>query len=209
MNTIDVSTAIASIAVSLGGSTVILFALSKWLGSVWVGRIIEAEKARHSIAATDRARKLEALMAHYERQIEEFYGPLFNMVHQVFVANHIQWELLNAHDKEGPQGAAPKHTETIHEYYQSTYFLPFHDEIRKIMRSKLYLIEGSDLPESFYRYLKHAAQERDQRALWQGHGIDTSFLQGEPFPSDFYDDIKAGFETAMKNHEYCLAGLKA
>lgn len=76
------------------------------------------------------------------------------------------------------------------------------------MRSKLYLVEGSEVPESFYLYLKHAAQEYDQKYLWNQHGIDSSFLSGEPWPNNFYEDIKKGFESSMKNYEKCLDGLK-
>lgn len=90
---------------ALGGGAAIIFALSSWLGKVWANRLMEAHKARHARdlkaleadlvrAAEDRTRKLESLKRHYERQVEEFYGPLFNMVQQVFVANHVQWEIL-------------------------------------------------------------------------------------------------------------------
>ena len=220
MSTFEFGSIVLAVIAPLGGGAVIVFALSRWLGQVWASRIVEAEKAEHSRAlesakadlakaSADRSRKLEALLAHYERQIEEFYGPLFNMVHQVFVANHIQWELLNARDEDGKHRVTPEHAKYIEEFYQNTYFLPLHDEIRNIIRSKLYLIEGSEMPESFYLYLKHAAQERDQRTLWQSHKIDTSFLRGEPWPSAFYNDIKSGFETAMRNYEHCLEGLKA
>src|SRR5262249_40460163 len=154
-----------------------------------------------SRAAEDRTRKLESLKRHYERQIEEFYGPLFNMVNQVFVANHVQWEILKRTN--------PTDSEIVRDYFHATYFDPMHAEIRQILRTKLYLIEGSEMPESFYLYLKHAAQERDQRTLWKQHQIDTSFLRGEPWPDPFYDDIRRGFETAMRNFERCLDGLKA
>lgn len=217
--TSDIGSLVLTVIASLGGVAVIVFALSRWLGQVWANRIVEAEKAAHARdletakadlakESTDRSRKLEALLAHYERQIEEFYGPLFNMVHHVFIANHMQQELLIARDKDGNHWVSPEKAEQIKEFYQSTYFLPLHDEIRNIIRLKLYLIEGSEMPESFYLYLKHAAQERDQRTLWQSRGIDTSFLRGEPWPSSFYNDIKFGFETAMRNYERCLEGLK-
>jgi hypothetical protein len=45
--------------------------------------------------------------------------------------------------------------------------------------------------------------------LWKQYGLDTSFLKGEPWPDDFYDDIRSGFERAMQNYERCLDGLKA
>jgi hypothetical protein len=122
-------------------------------------------------------------------------------VHQVFVANHIKWELLRkVHGEAG---------EKITDYFHETYFGPMHEEIRRILRSKLYLVDGSEMPESFYLYLKHAAQERDQREIWKRYGIDTSFLKGQPWPDDFYNDITSGFEHAMRNYDESLEGLKA
>jgi hypothetical protein len=123
------------------------------------------------------------------------------MVHQVFVANHVQSEILKRTD--------PTDSEKVRDYFHTTYFDPMHAEIRQILRTKLYLIEGSEMPESFYLYLKHAAQERDQRTLWEQDHIDTSFLPGEPWPDRFLEDIRRGFDTAMKNYERCLDGLKA
>ena len=82
-------------------------------------------------------------------------------------------------------------------------------EADEVLRTKLYLVEGREVPDSFYHYLQHAGQERDQRALWKRFRIDTSFLRGEPWPEGFYEDIRQGFNTAMTNHENCLAGLKA
>jgi hypothetical protein len=208
----DVLSIAATIIAALGGGAAIVFALSSWLGKVWANRLMEADKSRYardlktlesdlSRVAEDRTRKLESVKRHYERQIEEFYGPLFNMVHQVFAANDVQSGIL--------QRISATDSERVRDYFRATYFFPMHDEIRQILRTKLYLVEGSEIPESFYLYLKHAAQERDQTMLWKQYGLDTSFLKGEPWPDDFYDDIRSGFERAMQNYERCLDGLKA
>jgi hypothetical protein len=198
----------AAVVISLGGGAAIVFGLSSWLGKVWASRILEGEKASLARAAEDRTRRIESLMKHHEKQIEEFYGPLFNMVNQIFVANEIKWELLHR-DPSGSKSVKDKAArEAVEDYYHQTYFIPLHDQVTAIMRSKLYLVDGDEMPQSFYRYMKHASQERDQIALWKQHQIDTSFLKGEPWPDDFYNDIKAGFERAMKNYERCLNGLK-
>jgi hypothetical protein len=212
MMTSDALSIAASIVAAFGGGAVLVFALSSWLGKVWANRLMEGDKARHAIdlkalesdlsrVAEDRTRKLDSLKRHYERQVEEFYGPLFNMVHQVFVANHVQGEIL--------KGINPEESDKVSNYFHATYFDPMHEEIRQILRTKLYLVDGSGMPASFYLYLKHAAQERDQRTLWKQHGINTNFLDGEPWPDNFYTDIRRGFESAMKNYESCLEGLKA
>lgn len=130
------------------------------------------------------------------------------MVHQIFVANHIEWELLNS--KVGGRHAIDDEMsrEKIRSYFQENYYRQFHTEIVSIMRLKLYLVEGSEVPESFYLYLKHAAQEHDQKSLWREYSIDSSFLKGEPWPQKFYDDIRNGFESAMRGHQKCIDGLK-
>jgi len=64
------------------------------------------------------------------------------------------------------------------------------------------------MPDSFYEYLRHASQERDQRELAEQQHIDTSFLKGAPWPEEFHEEIKRGFDTAMKNYEDCLDGIK-
>ena len=41
----DLLSIVGAISLSLGGGAAIVFALSKWLGGVWVGRILEHERA--------------------------------------------------------------------------------------------------------------------------------------------------------------------
>ncbi len=196
---------ISAILASLGGGALIVFALSKWLGGIWAERIINNEKALINQNTSDRTRKIEALMKHYEKQMEELYGPLFNMVHQIFVANQIEGELINGN-------SVGSHStdiiEQIKGYFQEKYYRPHHEEIASIMKSKLYLVEDAKIPKSFYHYLQHAAQERDQKYLWNHHNIDSSFMAGEPWPSKFYEDIKDGFDNSRRNYQKCLDGLK-
>lgn len=134
-----VGTALAA----LGGGATIVAAFSAWLGKVWANRLMESEKAKYALelesvkaelsrASEDRTRRLQGLMRHYERQIEEFYGPLFNMVNQVFVANHVQSELLSADEPLSADAA-----EKVRDYFHSKYFTVFHDEITEIIRTKL------------------------------------------------------------------------
>jgi hypothetical protein len=153
-----------------------------------------------SRSSEDRTRKLERLLKHYERQVEEFYGPLWNMVHQLYVCNETKYKIITRLDRD--KAAKVEH------YYQNNYFIPLHDEIRQIIKTKLYLVDGAEMPPSFYEYLRHAIQERDQRELAQQLGVDTSFLPGVPWPTGFHDCIKNGFDTAMRRYEACLEGLR-
>ena len=193
-------------------STILVGSLS-WLLRSWISeRLKKAIQFEYdqklqtfttelSRSSEDRTRKLERLLKHYERQVEEFYGPLWNMVHQLYVCNETKAKIISRLDRE----KAAK----VEQYYQNNYFIPLHNEIRQIIKTKLYLVDGAEMPLSFYAYLRHAIQERDQRELAQQHGIDTSFLPGVPWPSGFHDDIKNGFDTAMRRYEECLEGLRA
>jgi hypothetical protein len=156
----DILSVAAAVVAALGGGAAIVFALSSWLGKVWANHLMEADKARHardlkaleadlsrdlkaleadlSRAAEDRTRKLESLKRHYERQVEEFYGPLFNMVQQVFVANHVLWEILKRTNSVD--------SEKVRDYFHATYFDPMHAEIRQIFRTKLYLARAPKCP---------------------------------------------------------------
>jgi hypothetical protein len=208
----ELFSAAGAVLASIGGGAVIVLGCSNWLGKLWASRFAAADKAKHATEmanlearlgreTADRTRKLEALKNHYERQVEDFYGPLFNMVHQIYVANDVMERIVKRVD--GPAA------EKVRDYFHETYFDPFHDQIRAVLRAKLYLVEGTVMPQSFYLYLKHAAQERDQRALYKRLDIKTEFLRGEPWPSNFHEDIESGFHAAMRNYERCLEGLKA
>lgn len=197
---------------SSAGISVILVGALGWLLRNWIStrltsaikfeydQKLEAFNTELSRDSEDRTRKLERLLKHYERQVEEFYGPLWNMVHQLYVCNETKDKITSKLDRE--KSAKVEH------YYQTNYFIPLHDDIRQIIKTKLYLVDGAEMPESFYEYLLHAIQERDQRELAQQHGIETSFLPGVPWPQRFHQDIKHGFDKAMKRYEECLEGLK-
>jgi hypothetical protein len=156
----------------------------------------------------DRTRRLESLLKHYQKQIEEFYGPLFNLVHQIFLVNHTLFAILTAKNKDGTPCLTEEQGGKISNYFLEKHFAKLHEEINEILKAKLYLVEGSELPESFYDYMRHAYQERDQRAIYTDLGIGTSFVLGVPWPEQFYADIKSGFGNAMRKYEDCLSGLK-
>lgn len=140
--------------------------------------------------------QLERTVHYLERQIEEFYGPLFNLVHQVVIANHVLFSILSSRSSDVVRADAGK----VREFFQDNYFFPLHQQINEILKSKLYLIEGTQLPEPIYQYLRHAAQERAQALLWRQSGIDTSYVAGLPYPNELYDVIKGGLDEVMQRY---------
>ena len=151
----------------------------------------------------DRARRRDKSVSYLERQIEEFYGPLFNLGQQIILANHVQAKILH-----GP-GAAGKLSDAqsseVQRFFVETYFSPLHFAISDILKSKLYLVEGTRMPRSFYRYLRHALQEAAQAQLWQERHIDTSFVRGEPFPDAFFEDIQRHLDALMDRYSELIS----
>lgn len=156
----------------------------------------------------DRRRSLEKHLAYIERQIEELYGPLFNLVHQVFLANSVQEAILAARSPDGNARLTQENAQRVQSHFHDQYFHRLHSAINDVLRSKLHLVHGSRVPPSFSEYMRHALQEREQFRLWREQNVDTSFVEGVPWPDNFYDDIESGFELAMRRHEEVLQGLR-
>jgi hypothetical protein len=150
-------------------------------------------------AREDRTRRQELTVRHLERQIEEFYGPLFNLVHQIFVANHVQYGLVEAGKPH--RHLSGEQVEEARSFFYERYFRQLHDEMHLILKTKLFLVEGADMPDSFYEYLRHSTQERVQIDLAHSKGIDTSFIPGVPWPDLFYSDIEQGLKAVMAKYE--------
>lgn len=156
----------------------------------------------------DSVRRLEGTKKHLERQIEEFYGPLFNLVHQIVVCNHVQHEILYSKDSRGNSIKSASDADKVRQFFQDSYFIPLHEEMLRILKTKLFLIEGAEMPESFYKYLRHSIQEQVQGTLWRKHGVDTSHVRGLPYPNELYQDVKSGLDSTMIKYEQCINNLK-
>jgi hypothetical protein len=118
-----------------------------------------------------RQKRVEFRRAYVQRQIEEFYGPVYSLIWQLFTNRDLQDRILQkcklSNDEE----------QRVRQYFFETHFFPLHSRITEILESKLYLVDGTEMPLSVYEYLKHAQQEDVQRQLWVNHGISTIAVQ--------------------------------
>jgi hypothetical protein len=161
---------------------------------------------RIDVRAQTKLKQAEFRRAHVQRQIEEFYGPLYSLVWQIFATNDLKYAMLRH-----PEMDEDKKSQ-IEDYFATKYFLPLHDRAKDILEKKLYLVEGTKMPESFQAYLRTALQETVQRDLWSSKNLDTSFIKGKPWPSRFYDDISSSLTRLMEAYEedvQLLRGVKA
>lgn len=151
----------------------------------------------------DRTRRLETVLEHRERQIEELYGPLQALIEQVFTVWSVRERILRAAD-EAEDRLSREHRDAIQDFVWTQYFLPLHEEIRTVLRTKQHLLERGEMPKSFEAYLEHATQEQFQKLLWSERGIPTDFLEGSPWPTSFYDDVVDALEEVRLKQQGAL-----
>jgi hypothetical protein len=152
----------------------------------------------------DRTRRLELRIKYLQRQIEEFYGPLYNLITEMVVSKQVLDAIATT------EGSSPLSTDQnvrVKVFVREAQMKPLHDQIIAILRSKLYLVEERTAPPSFHEYLRHAIQERLQREIWSNLKIGTTHIRGRPFPEAFQKDIESGLLTVMRKYDDTIAEL--
>jgi hypothetical protein len=150
----------------------------------------------------DRRRRLESHRQYRSQQIEQLYGPLLSLIEQIFNVWQVRDNILTN------CRCSPEQEKAIKELIWKQYFTPLHAEIGGLLRTKLYLLEGSILPESFTEYLEHATQEGCQHVLWNELQIDTSCAPGRPWPANFHSEVKTTLKKLMDERQQGLAELQ-
>jgi hypothetical protein len=149
----------------------------------------------------DRTRRLEIQLKYRAQQIEELYGPLSSLIQQIFNVWHVRENVL------GQGGYSGEVEQRIRQFFWQRYFSPLHQEIGELLRTRLYLLEGNRLPDSFSKYLEHSTQEASKHLLWDELKIDTSRVGGKHWPDQFYIDVKGTLGRLMDEHKSGMAKL--
>jgi hypothetical protein len=171
-----------------------------------IGWNVSNSLAKRREAETRRA---EATLKHIERQIEEFYGPLLCLIEQIFNVWTVRENLLFPPGRPSSIAATDPRRNEIFTFFQTRYFFPFHEKIRDVLASRLYLVDGGSVPESFSQYLEHSTQQVVQHRLYADFAVSTDHIPGVPWPDAFYDDVKTSLDGLMAKHERCLRTLHA
>jgi hypothetical protein len=153
----------------------------------------------------DHTRRLELTRKHLEKQIEEFYGPLLNLLHTMDVHWEVLQQLMKV-EKDG-SGSTEEEKSKIREFLENSFFLPVHEEITKLLKTRLYLVEGKQIPPPMVQYLEYFAQHKAQRQIYTDLGIKTEHVRGRAWPASFYEVVKRGFDATMSRYEDCTQAL--
>jgi len=149
-----------------------------------------------------RQKRVEFRRAYVQRQIEEFYGPLYSLIWQIFSSNSLQQRML----QECPLNEDEK--KRVKQYFFEVHFLPLHARIKNILDSKLYLIDGTEMPLCVYECLTHSQQEDTQRQLWITQGVSTTAVRGTSFPPGFFEMVEQTLKKLMREYEISVQELK-
>jgi hypothetical protein len=87
------------------------------------------------------------------------------------------------------------------------YFLPLHGEILQILKPKIHLHEGLEVPVSTIRYFHHYISQNMFWRLTHEEKIKTSVTVSD-FPSEFYDETKDGLTRVYRRYEESLRELR-
>jgi hypothetical protein len=148
----------------------------------------------------DRTKRLQIRLDHTRMQIEELYGPLYSLINQVFTYWDVKERLIS-------QPLSDPEKERIDLLFRERYFSKIHLEIKALLKTKFHLIEGVEFPDSYWDYLQHTTQETVQCDIWNELKINTSRLNGYPWPPNFNKDVKKQLDMLMKRYESILKVL--
>ena len=131
-------------------------------------------------------------------QISELYAPLVFLLEQLHTIVTVKENIERRNNAEG-LGAIAYHD----------YFLPIHEEIISILKTKIHLLEGGDIPPSVKDYIAHFMSER---LAWRWaeekkEGVQIwDSITG--FPTGFLDQLKKERELAYRRYKDAVRELR-
>jgi hypothetical protein len=147
----------------------------------------------------DRTKRLQIGLDHTSAQIKEFYAPLVALTDQLNTTANVK-DIMTS-EKSNAEAHA------LSGLFYEKFFLPIHEEINAILKTKVHLLEGRVVPDSFAEYFRHYATEK---AFWSltKSGKDVSNVQVPAYPSTFYYDVRRGYADVVARYEDTLEELR-
>jgi hypothetical protein len=147
----------------------------------------------------DRTKRLQLTIEHTSTQMREFYAPLVALTDQLNTMAFVKTEATRGKSQEVDYDL----TATFYDKF----FLPIHEEINAILKTKVHLLEGAITPSSFAHYFRHYASEK---AYWQlvHAGKDVRHMEVPEFPAEFYHDVRRGYQVVLDRYEQGLEEMR-
>jgi hypothetical protein len=163
------------------------------LGGFWINRALRVIEWQQAIRKEVMLAENKAAMDQLAAQIRELYSPLYGMLQESEDIFRVAMEKLpnfkathRLSEKEWP----------VWRYFVETYFLPGNARMAALIRSKIYLVQGNELPESWKLFLAHQTHFEILDKLWRDKQEPSPELHGAGWPDGFNEDVRRTFYGA-------------
>lgn len=94
--------------------------------------------------------------------------------------------------------------------------MPINDSIITLLRGNADLLRGSGFPDTFERFVRHAASYKSIMGLWatlptsnvSWDNLERWYLATEPFPREFLDDVRMYYQAAKNEQEELISAVQ-
>jgi hypothetical protein len=136
-----------------------------------------------AIKREELARRDNTAREHLESQIKELYGPLLGLIQHSRIVFEVAAKVLPASgDGQIEFSRFSERDGEVWRFFIESYFLPVNEEIRQLIRSRMYLLKDGVLPKSFEDFFVHEAQFEVLHRLWKEKAVDSSHISGHGWP---------------------------
>lgn len=166
-----------------------------------IAKAIEKFKSDQAIHKEYETMRDKTALQHLQRQIEELYSPLLGLIQQSRVIYEIG-------QKEIPSKRNHEELSQTRNYFIEKYYLPLNSQIADLIRTKIYLLDSDEIPESFQQFLKHEMQFSSLHTLWKDKNIQSDEIAGEEYPPTLENDVKNSLHLLRKRYNHYLKRLE-
>jgi hypothetical protein len=148
----------------------------------------------------DRTKRLALTIEQTGKQIGEFYAPLQFLFAQLLIAVSVRDALMMKYPEIERKGFGKI---SYHEL-----FLPIHKEIVNILKTRIHLLESTDLPADFNTYIEHFNAEQ---LAWRAADLDIAaweIVQKHNFPTKLPDQLQRGRKAVEQRYEEAMSQLR-
>lgn len=142
-------------------------------------------KLRQEIRKSKTQKVYELQLDRLRRQLSEFYGPLNMLSTSTTQLAKATWG-----------------TDIWEDVWRGT-LVPAHLQIESILLTKIDLLDEPDIPQSYLDFIKHSQFNRAYVAR-EGYGGLSYFEKLVPYPREFNEDVRAGYERKRQEYRQLL-----
>ena len=163
-----------------------------------------------AIKRDELARRDNTAREFLESQIKELYGPLLGLIQHSRIVFEVAAKILpTTGDGQIEFSRFMEHDGQVWRFFVERYFLPVNEEIRRLIRSRMYLLKEGMLPNSFEDFFVHEAQFEVLHRLWKEQAVDSSHISGHGWPPEFERQVETTLDHLREQHQLFLRRVGA